>query len=104
MKTNCSVSHGPEIHDGSSSPNESLGSKIGRASQKVSKLLLNFDSGQKSVSDINFLTPQELAEEKRRKRAPKGLVKAPQYRYRSVKHYFDGISEYIFSAIKMEQP
>ena len=36
------------------------------------------------MSDINFLTPQELAEEKRRKRAPKGLVKAPQYRYRCV--------------------
>ena len=104
MKTNCSVSHGPEIHDGSSSPNESLGLKIGRASQNVSKLLLNFDSGQKSVSDINFLTPQELAEEKRRKRAPKGLVKAPQYRYRSAQHYFDRVSENIFSVIKMEQP
>lgn len=77
-----SVSQGPAFFDdSSSSPLESLGSKIGRASKKVSKFITNLDSGQKSVSDINFLTPQELADEKRRKWAPTGLVKAPQYRY-----------------------
>ena len=80
------VSQGPSVFESSYSQGESLASQICRVANKIPKMLPKFELGQKSLSDINFLTPEELAGETQRRRAPNGLVKAPQYRYRFVKN------------------